>query len=501
LAWRSDIRTGVLFGDGPCDSLVDCGGCPRLPDRLPSRWPMTPDAAASVAARRSRVPVLQILGLLLFYLYVWLRVDPGLLFYWTRYGLPGFTLGLRHARPFLARPGGAIEYVSAFLFQLYAFSWAGALIMALVAAGICACTHALFRAFGGRCSALIALVPGVLLLVLHGRYAYVLPNALAVLTALAAACAYVRLRRLRAPQRLATFAGLLAATYYLACGAALLYAALCALAELLVRGRRSLSLAMAILGGGLPAPAAIVFNIRFRDAYLRLLPFHPATDERASAALAGLYGFLLLGVCLGYVLRAREAGADRARPVRKAARAMAWVRRSAPLRAVAAAVLVGAATLTVLAGFDSQLNSYLVIGRAARRGEWEEVVRVGRGVDWRPDAFVAALNLNRALCHSGRLLEDMFSFPQSRSGLLMSPVAMVGVAGSSAGALMTFSDILLDLGRVNESEHMALEAFCRVGDRPWVLERLAMMIHNLHSIGELYFATMPWLREEPLCRS
>jgi phenylalanyl-tRNA synthetase alpha chain len=33
------------------------------------------------------------------------------------------------------------------------------------------------------------------------------------------------------------------------------------------------------------------------------------------------------------------------------------------------------------------------------------------------------------------------------------------------------------------------------------LERLAMMIHGLKSIGELYFATMPWLREAPLMRS
>jgi phenylalanyl-tRNA synthetase alpha chain len=33
------------------------------------------------------------------------------------------------------------------------------------------------------------------------------------------------------------------------------------------------------------------------------------------------------------------------------------------------------------------------------------------------------------------------------------------------------------------------------------LERLAMMIHNVEAIGDLYFATMPWLREEPLCRS
>jgi phenylalanyl-tRNA synthetase alpha chain len=32
------------------------------------------------------------------------------------------------------------------------------------------------------------------------------------------------------------------------------------------------------------------------------------------------------------------------------------------------------------------------------------------------------------------------------------------------------------------------------------LERLGMMIHGLKSIGELYFATMPWLREAPLSR-
>lgn len=33
------------------------------------------------------------------------------------------------------------------------------------------------------------------------------------------------------------------------------------------------------------------------------------------------------------------------------------------------------------------------------------------------------------------------------------------------------------------------------------LERLAMMIHGLKAIGDLYFATMPWLRETPVCRA
>lgn len=33
------------------------------------------------------------------------------------------------------------------------------------------------------------------------------------------------------------------------------------------------------------------------------------------------------------------------------------------------------------------------------------------------------------------------------------------------------------------------------------LERLAMMVHGVDSIGELFYATMPWLREEPLCKA
>lgn len=33
------------------------------------------------------------------------------------------------------------------------------------------------------------------------------------------------------------------------------------------------------------------------------------------------------------------------------------------------------------------------------------------------------------------------------------------------------------------------------------LERLAMFVHDVQSIGELFFATMPWLREEPLSKA
>ncbi len=404
-------------------------------------------------------------GLALFYAYVWLRVDPGLLYYWTRHGLPGFTMGFRHARPFLARPGGPVEYASAFLFQLYCFSWAGALVMTLVGGGICLSLHSLMRAFGGGRSSAWAAAPALPLLLMHGRYAYILPQALAVLIALAAACVYVRVRRLRAPGRFVAFAVLLALTHYLAGGAVFLLAVVCALAELLVRGRRSLAAGMAALAGGLPALAALgVYNIRFRDAYARLLPFHPATDERAWATLAGLYVFLVLAVCLTNLLR---------RP--RAERVLARIRGPALARAAVAGLLAAAAAVAVWAGFDSQVNAYLTISRACRRDEWQEAVRAGRRVQWRADSLAAALNVNRALYHCGRLTEDMFSFPQNRSGLLMPPAEMVDLGGDSAGVLMTFSDILTDLGRVNLAEHFAHETFSRVGDRPWVLERLALV--------------------------
>ncbi len=402
-------------------------------------------------------------GLALFYAYVWLRVDPGLLFYWTRYGLPGFTMGFRHARPFLTRPGGPVEYASAFLFQLYCFSWIGALVMTLVGGGICLCLHSLMRAFGGRSSAWAA-APALPLLLMHGWYAYILPQALAVLIALAAACAYFRVRRLRVPGRFVAFAVLLALTNYLAGGAVFLFAVVCALAELLVRGRWSLAAGMAALGGGLPALAALgVYNIRFRDAYARLLPFHPATDERAWVTLAELYVFLVLAVCLTNVLR---------RP--RAERVLARIRGPALARAAVAGLLAAVAAAAVWADFDSQFNAYLTIGRACRREEWQEAVRAGRRVQWRADSLAAALNVNRALYHCDRLAEDMFSFPQNRSSLLMPPPEMVHLGGDSATVLMTFSDILADLGRVNLAEHLAHEAFSRVGDRPWVLERLAL---------------------------
>src|ERR1035437_3603725 len=65
-----------------------------------------------------------------FFLYVWLRIEPGLLLHATG---PLFFLSDSFWNTFSSRPGGLLDYVAAFLAQSDHFNWLGALVLT----GIC----------------------------------------------------------------------------------------------------------------------------------------------------------------------------------------------------------------------------------------------------------------------------------------------------------------------------------------------------------------------------
>ena len=421
---------------------------------------MTSLPDATPADPKRRVPQL-LIGLSVFlYAYLLLRVDPGLTYYWTRSRGPVFSWGWDFGRGFLGYPGGPVRYVASGLFQLYRFSWLGALIPTLVAVGVYVLTGRFLHAVSGRRFVMLPLVPVFLLVILQGRYVHVLPAGLALLSGLAAACLYVRLRGLSPPQRLGAFAAIAVAAHYAAGGGLLLYVFLCAVYELSVRRQWGLGLGILAAGAALPMfSARIVFNLRPRDAYVRFLPFHLDALPGMHVPLACLYGFLVLAVGLAGLFRVLPAW-----PPGRAGRLL----RMPAVRLAAAAVVLAAGLAATWTAFDSQLNAFLVMERASRRGEWEEVLRAARRVKWGADCTLAGLQLNRALYHTGRLGDEMFSYPQHGANLLTSPVELSG------GVMMTLSDILFDLGRVNASEHMAQEALSGAGNRPWILERLAL---------------------------
>ena len=68
---------------------------------------------------------------ILFYLYLWLYVDPRLIYHGGGIitNFPSFYKGWTFFLTFPRYPGGLIEYLSAFLVQFFYFPWAGALVI------------------------------------------------------------------------------------------------------------------------------------------------------------------------------------------------------------------------------------------------------------------------------------------------------------------------------------------------------------------------------------
>ena len=124
--------------------------------------------------------------------------------------------------------------------------------------------------------------------------------------------------------------------------------------------------------------------------------------------------------------------------------------------------------------FDFPKKCLLQMACAAEHQEWTDVLTyVGRlpASDPRRLDIRTGFHINRALYFSGDLLDRMFEYPQALNGVTLAMVR----EDSSTMALTTprqCSDILYELGRINESEHMAHEALEVCGVLPPTLKRL-----------------------------
>jgi hypothetical protein len=133
-------------------------------------------------------------------------------------------------------------------------------------------------------------------------------------------------------------------------------------------------------------------------------------------------------------------------------------------------VAVGAAVVS----FDFPKSCLLEMAYADEEQRWADVLSHARRL---PPSDTRALDprtlahVNRALYYSNCLLDRMFTYPQS----LDTPSLALVYESATTMARLTprqCSDILFDLGRVNEAEHMAYEALEIFGERPRILKRL-----------------------------
>jgi hypothetical protein len=126
--------------------------------------------------------------------------------------------------------------------------------------------------------------------------------------------------------------------------------------------------------------------------------------------------------------------------------------------------------------FDVATKYSLGVASSAEREQWAEVLTYAGQL---PPADVwNVFQVNRALYHRHELLERMFAYPQVPDAARTLALQFESLTATAQQVPLECSDLFFDLGRINESEHMAYEALELFGARPRTLQRLV----HLHAI-------------------
>ncbi|MBN2001326.1 hypothetical protein JW935_27525, partial [candidate division KSB1 bacterium] len=431
------------------------------------------------------------------WIYLWLFVDPALLFQRQQ---PAFYFDYLFLQRFTVYPGGLMQYFSAFLAQLYLIPAVGAAVIVLVLSGIAYFTHRFFRSTGGYTgTSVIAFLPSIILLVMHTDYNFSLNGSLGLLAALSIFTAFTASFSSRKYLINILFLLLFPFLYY-CFGAPVLYCAL--LAGLYVMTTKTtvfwrrlvFTLACYILACCVPFLS--IANYTIASVFERLtsnlvLPEH--TDPDWLPYL--LYGFYPAGLIIMrlFTIRTGSKPAPGGEKLKRAPQKKRKGLSEITKFSLNLTVLFLATAIPAFIFYNPTAKFNLKIEYLARGKNWQKVLQTVKGYPHLN--FYTAAQVNRALYHSGRLLETMFYWPQEwgSNGLLIPQE--YGYAFP-----MQISDLFFDMGGITEAQHWAYEAQAVYIDSPWNIQRL-FLTHVLkrNNIAALRYLT--YISKSPLFKN
>ncbi|MFC1635913.1 DUF6057 family protein [Planctomycetota bacterium] len=458
--------------------------------RIAVSQPRKPETAKQRSSRNWERLSQDFLFFMFFYLWLWLYVDLRLIYHGAGIitNFPVFYKGWSFFLPFPSYPGGPVEYLSAFLSQLFYSSWAGAFVVTIQAWLISLCIDDMLKTTKSLQIRGIRFLLPIGLLVLYTRYTYYFMTTMALLTALLTTCLYLKatLSRPKNVYCISIFLILSVILYYLSAGAFLLFVVICAMVELIFRSRWAISLFYLFCAALIPyALGLLIFNVSIIEAFSNLLPFSWRilkynARTRAIEIVYMLYllpPFVLLMNGLWQMLRTRWYSAKKPTGRKSGkkhrnkisslpARISSWYERSPKLKYVTGLLLLFALAVGAVSySRNENLRTRFKVDYYAYHKMWPELLTTARHHP--ADPFIGHA-VNRALYHRGRLGYDMFSWPQFKSHLFLTDKKFKQVDWQ-------ISDLYLDIGLVNLAENAMTECLEALGDRPMVLQRLALM--------------------------
>ncbi len=424
-----------------------------------------------------------LLFFLLFYLYLWLVVDLRLIYHGGGLimSFPVFYKGWDYFYQFVSYPGGPIGYAGAFLSQLFRVGWAGALVATVQAWLLWLCTGRIIKAAAGRRIRWVSFIAPILLLVIYGRYSYQFTIILAIAAALGFVCLYLAVSAKNKPRNFGIFLVLSVILYLVAGGAYLLFAAVCVLFELLLRRRYVTGLVYLV---SVPVVTQVVALLVFDVSAGYILPFfQPFYSDRGESATKWVYAlglFVPSAVILLWLVRIVDLRSVFLPPGnrnsgRKDERGNGESERNrtskffAGFKGIISSVewLVPLVMAGVVIYFSHyrKLKEQLEVDYYACRGMWAQTLDAAGNY---PRYRIVSHAVNRALYHSGRLADDMFSYPQRPEALFLG-------ASKSPDTYWRLFDVFFDLGQMNMAEYSLVICMETYGEQPMLLRRLAIV--------------------------
>jgi len=419
-----------------------------------------------------------------FYFYVLLRVRPELLY---QQNPAVFLFDAHFFRSLVNPPGGLVEYASAFLSPLLALGWLGALVITSLAVLVCLATRQLMAAMGRTPGPVVSLVPSLLILMMLDRYHHPVRVCVGLCVVLGLAVGYVRLGRRHWAVRWTAFAAGSALAYWAAAGLYVVFALLAGIFEWRVGRHRWLGAVWVMAAAIVPVAASRwLWVLSLEDTYRGiLLPterYWLAVPSSALLSRAIRMALLLFFPVAALAATWRGRGADgpsdppESQPSSQQGDAVAgaangprsWLRSAVPW-----AALIACGIAADVFFFDAPTHDSLAVASSAERQQWEDVLTCARRLP--PSDAWNVFQVNRALYHRGELLERMFEYPQVADSVPALTLQFESLNDTAQRVPLECGDILFDLGRINESEHMAYEALEMLGERPGTLKRLVYL--------------------------
>jgi len=412
----------------------------------------------------------------LYYLYVYLCVEPTLIYHGHIFKLkfPVFFVDVSFIKSFLVRPSGFVECLSAFLSQFYYYSWAGALVITLIGWLFYMAAGPFVKNYTGRCVHLLRFVPAVGLLLAYNQYIHCLEGSIKILLAVLFALVYIKMPLRRAWMR---WTGFLLLSVLLYCGAGtggLLFAWFCCLYE--IRQRRFYSSLWCLVSA--LAAAYVLANYLLDSNLSKLWLIFPEEQSLDDPIIANvtIYSYLVFGLIAmvmtflprlqrgtAKVGKSSRGGKSRHSSstrlvVKDQGSKMPFVIRWSALLAITAAI--------IFFTFDRMEKNRLRIYYYGYRRNWPDLLRQARGIPVEEYNLFLVHYVNRALLHTGKLGCEMFSYPQTSRGRIIM---------SKGYTRFVHIGLRFELGLLNDAEQLAHETLELFGSHPMTLKQLALI--------------------------